>query len=66
MNTTTKEDKDMQERRYFAVELQKGGKLKLVGFLSNNERKEVCSVKENHTRPITMEEWRKIPKDMKA
>ena len=53
-------------RRYFAVKLLNGGKLKLVGFLSEKERKEVCIVKENHTRPITMKQWREIPKDMKC
>lgn len=54
------------QRRCFGVKLQKGGKLQLVGFLSEQERKETCENKENHTRPITMEQWKRIPKDMKA
>ena len=55
----------MQNRRYFATILKKGGKLKLVAFYSTKERKEYCDTKENHARPITMEQWKKIPKDMK-
>jgi len=55
----------MQNRRYFATILKKGGKLQLVAFYSTKERKEYCDIKENHARPITMEQWRKIPKDMK-
>ena len=55
----------MQNRRYFAIILKKGGKLQLVAFYSTKERKEYCDIKENHARPITMEQWRKIPKDMK-
>lgn len=56
----------MQTRRYFAVELLKGGKLRLVSFFSESERKKCCEIKENHTRPITMKEWKEIPKDMRA
>lgn len=56
----------MQERRYFAVQMVKGGKLQLTGFFSYNERKEFCNEKENHARPVTMKQWREIPKDMKA
>ena len=56
----------MQARRYFAVELLKNGKLQLVSFFSEDERKKCCEIKENHTRPITMAMWRKVPKDMKA
>ncbi len=56
----------MQTRRYFGVELLKGGKLQLVSFFSEEDRKKCCENKENHTRPITMSEWKKIPKDMKA
>lgn len=55
-----------QMKRCFGVELLKGGKLKLIGFLSESERKSVCDEKSNHIRPITMSEWKKIPKDMKA
>lgn len=54
-----------QMRRCFGVQLVKGGKLRLVGFLSVAEREDYCKIKDNHTRPITMDEWRKIPKDMK-
>ena len=53
------------EKRCFAVKLLKGGKLQLIGFFSQDERKAFCEVKENHSRPITMADWRKIPKDMK-
>ena len=56
----------MQERRCWAVTLRKDGKLELKGFFSQAERKAICEVKENHTRPITMKQWREIPKDMKA
>jgi hypothetical protein len=56
----------MNRRRYFAVTLKAGGKLELTAFFTEQERKEFCEVKENHTRPITMNEWRKVPKDMKA
>jgi hypothetical protein len=56
----------MQERRCWAVTLRKDGKLELKGFFSQTERKAICEVKENHTRPITMKQWREIPKDMKA
>ena len=56
----------MQMRRCFGVKLLKGGKLQLVGFFSESERKKCCDVKENHTRPITMKQWREIPEDMKA
>lgn len=56
----------MQRRRYFAVVLQKGGKLALTFFYSESERKAFCEVKENHTRPITMQEWKNISKEMKA
>ena len=55
----------MQNRRYFATILKKGGKLQLIAFYSTKERKEYCEIKENHARPITMEQGRKIPKDMK-
>lgn len=55
-----------QAKRCFGVRLMKGGKLELVGFFSEKERTEYCGVKENHTRPITMKEWKEIPKDMKA
>ena len=54
-----------QMRRCFGVKLMSGGKLKLIGFLSDDERQNFCKVKENHTRPITMNEWKKIPDDMK-
>lgn len=56
----------MQMRRCFGVKLLKDGKLQLVGFFSESERRECCEVKENHTRPITMKQWRAIPEDMKA
>lgn len=56
----------MNRRRYFAVTLKEGGKLELIAFFTEQERKEFCEAKENHTRPITMNEWRKVPKDMKA
>lgn len=55
-----------QMRRYFAVQLISGGKLKLIGFLSESERKAFCEEKENHCRKVTMKQWREIPKDMKA
>lgn len=55
-----------QVRRCFAVKLIKGGQLELIGFFSENERKVYCNVKENHAKPITMKEWKEIPKDMKA
>jgi hypothetical protein len=55
-----------QQKRCFGVKLISGGKLKLIGFLSEQERAEYCGIKENHTRPITMQEWRKVPKDMKG
>ena len=55
-----------QARRCFGVRLLTGGKLELVGFFSEDERKKFCAIKENHTRPITMAEWKKIPKEMKA
>jgi len=54
------------ERRYWIVILEKGGKLRLSALFSRKEREEYCSIKENHARPITMEQWKKIPKDMKA
>ena len=54
-----------QMRRCFGVQLIQG-KLKLIGFLSESERDAFCKEKENHTRPITMKQWREIPKDMKA
>ena len=56
----------MQNRRCFGVKLSKGGKLELIGFFSDKERKEYCDTRENHTRPITIKQWREIPKDMKA
>lgn len=56
----------LQNKRYFAATLQKGGKLSLIFFYSLSERTEFCNIKENHTRPITMDQWRKVPKDMKA
>ena len=56
----------MQMRRCFGVKLIKGGKLELIGFLSDEERTTYCDIRENHTRKITMTEWKKIPKDMKA
>lgn len=43
-----------------------GGKLQLVGFFSTDERDAYCKDKANHTRPITMKQWREVPKDMKA
>lgn len=55
-----------QMKRLFGVKLLEGGKLQLVGFFSESERKAVCENKENHTRPITLAEWRKVPNDMKA
>jgi hypothetical protein len=55
-----------QQKRCFGVKLISGGKLKLIGFLSEQERAEYCGIKENHTRPITMQAWRKVPKDMKG
>lgn len=55
-----------QVKRCFGVKLISGGKLKLIGFLSEQERTEYCSIKENHTRPVTMAQWKQIPKDMKA
>lgn len=55
-----------QMRRLFGVELMNGGKLRLVAFFSENERKAVCENKANHTRPITMAEWKQIPKEMKG
>ena len=55
-----------QMRRLFGVELMNGGKLRLVAFFSENERKAVCENKANHTRPITMAEWKQIPKEMKV
>ena len=55
-----------QVRRCFGVQLIEGGKLKLVGFLSAEERDECCKVKSNHTRPITMKQWKEIPKELKA
>lgn len=54
------------ERRYWIVILEKGGKLRLSFLYSHKEREEFCKVKENHARPITMAEWKKIPKDMKV
>ncbi len=53
-------------KRLFGVKLLEGGKLQLVGFFSESERKAVCENKENHTRPITLAEWRKVPNDMKV
>ncbi len=55
-----------QLKRCFGVKLISGGKLELIGFLSEQERIEYCSIKENHTRPVTMAQWKQIPKDMKA
>ena len=55
----------IQIRICFGVKLLEGGKLRLIGFLSQNERKEFCELKENHTRPITMKQWENIPKSMK-
>ena len=55
-----------QIRRLFGVKLLDGGKLQLVGFLSETERKTTCEDKANRTKPITMAEWKKIPADMKA
>lgn len=54
------------QTRYFAVKLLNGGKLELIAFFSSKERAMVCNGKSNHIRPITMNEWKKIPKDMKA
>jgi hypothetical protein len=56
-----------QCKRCFGVKIVKesGGKLQLVGFLSHDEREEYCKNKDNLTRPITMTEWRKVPKSMK-
>ena len=54
------------ERRCFAVKLIKGGQLQLIGFLSIKERIAYCQNKENHARPITMKQWKEIPKDMKG
>lgn len=56
----------MQTRRCFGVRLQKGGKLELVAFFSESERQKCCESKDNHIRPITMKQWKEIPKDMKA
>lgn len=56
----------MQVRRCFGVKLLKGGKLQLVGFFSEKERNEYCVIYENHTRPITMKQWKELPKDMKV
>ena len=55
-----------QLKRCFGAKMISGGKLKLIGFLSEQERTEFCSIKGNHTRPVTMAQWKKIPKDMKA
>lgn len=55
-----------QIRRCFGVQLINGGKLKLIGFLTKTERTEFCNNKNNHCRPITMKQWKEIPKDMKA
>ena len=55
-----------QLTRCFGVKLISGGKLELIGFLSENERKNFCENKDNHTRPITMKEWKQIPKEMRA
>lgn len=67
-NTTTRKGKRRMRnmKRYFAVTLKNGGKLKLTAFFSESERKSFCDNKENRTRPITMKQWREIPKDMKA
>ena len=54
------------ERRCFAVKMVKGGKLQLIGFFSASERDSYCEIKENHTRPVTMKQWKEISKDMKA
>ena len=56
----------LQNKRFFAVTLKEGGKLKLTYFYSSTERAEYCKIKENHTRPVTLKQWREIPKDMKA
>ena len=56
----------MQLRRCFGVQMISGGKLKLVGFLSEQERAKFCGIKDNHTKPVTMSQWKQIPKDMKA
>ena len=55
-----------QIRRCFGAQIVKGtGRLKLVGFLSEAERKEFCGNLDNHTKPITMEQWKKLPKEYK-
>ena len=56
----------LQVRRCFGVQLLDGGKLQLVGFFSQKEREEFCKDKKNRTRPITMKQWKEIPKEMKA
>ena len=55
-----------QAKRVFGVQIVKGGKLKLIGFFSDSEREQYCKIKENHARPVTMAQWKQIPKDMKS
>lgn len=54
------------DRRYFYVTLRPGGKLSINYELSYSARKKICDNKENKSRPITMEEWKNIPAEMKT
>lgn len=60
----------LNDRRYFAMQViregEKKGKVELTFFYSDKARKEFCENKENRACAITMAEWRKIPKEMRA